>query len=149
MTDSLLMKIEESETWHQAFGFVRTTSKVNTGQGKKVHEHYLDLAMKLFHNIDSPKEWMEFDIKDLGNVVKNQIAKQYIFISIYHYILTNYSTFHSLKKAFWKHHMTLKETGHGLIVHNQEAAITPDSEIANAWGTLLVYLLLLTLTFAG
>ena len=67
--------IEESETWCQAFGFVRTTSKANSGQGKKVHIHYVDLALKLFHDINSPKEWMEVDIKDLGNVVKNQIAK--------------------------------------------------------------------------
>ena len=137
MTDSVFTKIEESDIWCQAFGFVRTTTKVNTGQGKKVHEHYLDVVMKLFRNIDSLKEWMELDIKDLGNMVKNRTAKQYIFISIYNYILTNYSMFHSLKKAFRKHRVTLKETGHGLIVHNQEAAITPDSEIANAWGTLL------------
>lgn len=49
-----------------------------------------------------------------------------------------YITFHSIKKAFRRHRETLKETGHGLIANDDEASIHPDSEIANAWGMLLI-----------
>jgi hypothetical protein len=75
MTDNLLTKVEESETWRQAFGFVKTSSKANSGQGKKNQEHYIDLATKLFHDTNSPKEWLDVDIRELGTVVKNRIAK--------------------------------------------------------------------------
>ena len=59
MTDNLLTKVEESEMWRQAFSFIKTSSKANSGQGKKNQEHYIDLATKLFCDTDSPKEWLD------------------------------------------------------------------------------------------
>jgi hypothetical protein len=78
LTDTLLTMIEDSETFRQAFGFVKTSNDANNSQGKKNHEHYSDLAAKLFHDPNSPKEWRSTDIKELGNVVKNRVTK-YVF----------------------------------------------------------------------
>jgi hypothetical protein len=50
---------------------------MNTGQGKKTHEHYMDLAAKLFHDVESPDEWRDVAIKEL---VKNHVTK-YAFFS--------------------------------------------------------------------
>lgn len=54
---------------------------MNTGQGKKTHEHYLDLAAKLFHDVESPDEWRDVAIKELGTVVKNRVTK-YVFLRL-------------------------------------------------------------------
>ena len=75
LTDRLLTLIEDSETWRQAFGFIKTGSEANVSQGKKVHEHCLEVAARLFREVDSPKEWQDVDLKDLGTVVKNRITK--------------------------------------------------------------------------
>jgi hypothetical protein len=75
MTDNLLTNIKESETWCQAFGFIKTSSKANSGQEKKNQEHYIDVATKLFCDTDSLKEWLDVDLKELGTVMKNWIAK--------------------------------------------------------------------------
>ncbi|KAF8463726.1 hypothetical protein DFH94DRAFT_699488 [Russula ochroleuca] len=75
LTDTLLTKIEDSETFCQAFGFVKTGNNTNNSQGKKNQEHYADLTTKVFHDHDSPNEWCDTSIKELGNVVKNRVTK--------------------------------------------------------------------------
>ena len=79
LTDTLLTKIEDSETFRQAFGFIRS-GNANASQGKKAYEHYANLAAQVFHNHDSPNEWRGTDIKELRTVVKNRITK---YVSLY------------------------------------------------------------------
>ena len=79
LTDTLLTKMEDSETFHQAFGFVRS-GNANASQGKKAYEHYASLAAKVFRDHDSPNEWRGTDIKELRTVVKNRVTK---YISLY------------------------------------------------------------------
>jgi hypothetical protein len=134
LTDSLLSLIEDSETWRQAFGFIKASSDINTGQGKKTHEHYVDLTAKLFHDVESPDEWRDVAIKELAIVVKTVSPSMYLY---FYSGFTSYIIFCSMKKAFRKHRETLKETGHGLIANGDEASIHPGSEIANAWGMFL------------
>jgi hypothetical protein len=75
-----LTKIEDSETFRQAFGFVRS-GNANASQGKKAYEHYASLAAKVFHDHDSPNEWRGTDIKELRTVVKNRVTK---YVSLYY-----------------------------------------------------------------
>jgi hypothetical protein len=55
------------------FGFDKGDVELVPNGGKKVVEHYHSIARKLF--VDDPQsEWMEADIKQLGESVKNRIG---------------------------------------------------------------------------
>lgn len=62
---------------------------MNTGQGKKTHKHYVDLAAKLFHNVESPDEWRDVAIKELAIVVKNHVTKYVSLFLFWIYFIYN------------------------------------------------------------
>lgn len=77
LTDILITKIEDSETWRQAFSFHRgdTNAPSNTSSGKKAQEHQEDLAKAIFHDIaTSPPDWRDVSLKTLGGAVKNRVT---------------------------------------------------------------------------
>lgn len=74
LTDSLLTIIEENAVYKVAFGFDKGDDDNNTGNGKRVGDHHLKLAEKLFIDVEDAI-WISSDLSKLKEVVKNYIGR--------------------------------------------------------------------------
>lgn len=123
--------------WKVAFGFDKgDVGSVPTG-GKKIKDHHRAIAVKLF--LDPAEPFGNFvydDLEKLDDVIKNRINRCVSALFVYQML----DLFFSLKTQYGKYRKMMSETGQGLIDDDREDDIIPGSEIANMWGTYLIFM---------
>ena len=146
MTDRLLGEIEQSAARKVALGFDKGTAGSVNSHGKKVCDHYQEIAEAVFLADDisgwqaeymptaSPIQFTRDDLPALATSVKSRVSRyDQILIDIDEYYLNSVSR---LKALYTRHRSELSETGKGLVDADREGEITPGSNLANIWGML-------------
>ncbi|KAL0057325.1 hypothetical protein AAF712_016032 [Marasmius tenuissimus] len=118
LTDRMLTKIEDSATLREAFSLQRIAGvPANNSQGKKVREHYEDLAYIVFFEPGAPEgTWSPYTKELLGKVVQNRLTW--------------------FKSHFVAHRDKLGQTSHGIVMEDREGTL--HGELSNTWGKLVV-----------